>query len=127
VQVRAFVIAVAFNVVANLIFLPLFSYRAAAVITIISEAILLAVFSIYLRQRMPGVHWLRLLWRPLATALAMAVVMWAGAQVHLVVGLLLGFAVYPAGLWVLRVFGEEERRILQTLLPEPLAARFGLV
>ena len=127
VQVRAFVIAVTFNVVANLIFLPLYSYRAAAAITILSEIVLLAIFNVYLRQGMPNVGWLRLLWRPAAVTAVMGLVMWLGAQIHPAAGLLLGAPLYPIGLWLLGVFGEEEKRILQALLPEPIAARLKLV
>jgi O-antigen/teichoic acid export membrane protein len=126
VQIRAFIAGVAFNVAANLIFLPLFSYRAAAATTILSEVVLLGIFNVYLRQRMPEVGWLRLLWRPAAVTLAMVAFMALGATVHLGLGLALGLAVYPVGLWLMRVFGEEERRILQSLLPTSLAVRLGL-
>ena len=40
----AFTVGVAFNVIANLIFLPLYSYRAAAVTTIFSELALMIAF-----------------------------------------------------------------------------------
>jgi O-antigen/teichoic acid export membrane protein len=126
VQVRAFMIGVAFNIAANLLFLPAYSYRAAAVITIASEVVLLMVFNIYLQQRMPDVRWFRLLWRPAAAGAAMGAVTLAGAQVHVLAGVILGLLVYPAGLWLLHVFGEEEKRILQTLLPQPLATRWKL-
>ncbi len=126
VQLRAFVIGVTFNVAANLIFLPVFSYRAAAVTTILSEIVLLIVFNVYLRQRMPAVGWGRLLWRPLAITLVMSAFMALGAEIHLALGLLLGLAVYPLGLWLLRVFGDEERRILEALLPGSVAARLGM-
>ena len=126
VQIRAFIIAVTFNVVANLILLPTFSYRAAAATTIISEVLLLFIFSIYLRRRMAAVGWLRLLWRPVVVTLVMIALMILGAMVHTALGLLLGLLAYPLGLWLLRVFGDEERRILQSLLPGPVAARLGL-
>lgn len=126
VQVRAFLLGVSFNVVANLIFLPYFSFVAASVTTILSEIVLLAVFNIYLRTRMPEIGWGRLLWRPLAVTAAMVAAMWLGLQVHWLLGLGLGLVVYPAGLWLLRIFGAEERRILQSVLPAPLAARLKL-
>lgn len=125
VQIRAFIAGVAFNTVANLLFLPLFSYRAAAATTILSEILLLAIFSVYLRQRMPGVGWGQLLWRPLLITLIMIVLMALGSFVHIALGLLLGLIAYPLGLWLFKVFGEDERRILQSVLPEPIAARLG--
>lgn len=127
VQVRAFVVAVTFNVIANLIFLPLFSYQAAAAITILSEIVLLIVFNLYLQERMPNVRWFQLLWRPAAVTAVMGLVMGLGAQIHPAVGLVLGVPLYPAGLWLLGTFGEEEKRILQALLPASVAARLKLV
>ena len=76
---RAFVVGVVFNVGANLIFMPTYGFRAAAIITIFSELSLLIAFYLTLRnaladaapegQREP-VAWARILWRPaLASAL----------------------------------------------------------
>jgi len=128
VQVRAFLLGVSFNLVLNLIFLPIvpYGYPAAAVITIFSEVVLLAVFNVYLRQRMPAVRWPALLWRPVVTTTVMILAMVAGAQLHVALGLILGLLVYPAGLWLFGTFGEDEKQILRSLLPAPLAARLGL-
>ncbi len=116
-QTRAFAIGVGFNLIANLIFLRLYGYRAAAVITIASEIVLLVVFHIYLVRKMPDVGWRRLLWKPVLITAVMLAAMWLGAQFDLWIGLLAGVAVYPLGLLGLRVFGEEERQILLSLLP----------
>ena len=127
VQVRAFLIGVTFNVAANLLLMPIYGYQAAAVITIFSEMILLITFSVYLRRGMPDVGWVALLWRPALVTAVTGAALWVGAQVHLAAGLSLGMVVYPAGLWVLGVFGEEEKQILRSLLPAPLAARLRLI
>jgi O-antigen/teichoic acid export membrane protein len=126
VQVRAFIAGVSFNFIANLIFLPLYSYRAAAVTTIASEIVLLAIFNIYLRRGMPQVRWLQLLWRPVVATAVMGGAMFAGALVHPLLGIVTGFALYPAALWLLGALGAEERQILQSLLPAPVAARLHL-
>jgi O-antigen/teichoic acid export membrane protein len=120
---NAFIIGVAFNIIANLIFLERFSYIAASITTILSEVILLGLFAYYLRPKMPDVHWMKLLVRPLAVTALMLWVMVIGSQVHLIVGLLAGIIAYPVGLLLLRVFGEEEKQILSSLLPERLMAR----
>ena len=70
-QPRAFTIAVGFNIVANLIFIPRYSFVAASITTILSEIVLMIVFAHYLRQRMEGVNWFELLWRPWAVTLVM--------------------------------------------------------
>ncbi len=120
-QTRAFLIGVGFNLISNLLLVPRYSYAAAGVITILSEIVLLYVFNWFLVERMPGVGWVRLLSRPVAVALLMGVAGFLGAQIHPLVGAVVAVAVYPVGLWGLRVFGEEERRIAAAILPGRVA------
>jgi O-antigen/teichoic acid export membrane protein len=122
-QTRAFVLGVAFNLLANLLFLPAFSYVAAAAITILSEIVLLAIFNYYLRPRMEPVGWLRLLGRPAAAGLIMVVLMALAWLLHPVASLVVGLFAYPGALYALRVFGEEERRIVESLMPQRLMVR----
>lgn len=126
IQPRAFAIAVGFNIAANIILIPRYSYVAASVTTILSEVVLMAIFAFYLRQRMQGVNWFALLWRPWLVALVMVGTMWLAGQVHLVLALIVGALVYPAGLLLLRVVGDEERQVLAAILPDPLARRLRL-
>jgi O-antigen/teichoic acid export membrane protein len=124
-QPRAFALAVGFNIVANLLFIPRYSYVAAAVITVLSEVVLLVVFAYFLRRRGAGVDWLALAARPaLLTALMMGA-MWLGGQLHLVVGLALGVIVYLVGLFALRIIGPEERTALSEVLPGAVTRRLG--
>jgi O-antigen/teichoic acid export membrane protein len=120
----AFIIGVGFNLLMNLIFLPIFGYVAAAILTIFSELLLLAVFIYFLKNVMPKIGWIRLIKRPLA---ATAIMLWAivlGAQIHLIAGLLLGLLAYPIALWALKVLDIEERQILGSLIPESLSQRW---
>jgi O-antigen/teichoic acid export membrane protein len=127
-QPRAFAVAVGFNVVANLIFIPMapYGYEVAAVTTILSELVLLILFDYYLRQKMPGLNWWAFLWRPgLVTAVSL-LVMWGGTQlIGWPVGVPLGLLVYAAGLWLLGVIGHEERQVIAAILPDNLAARLS--
>jgi O-antigen/teichoic acid export membrane protein len=126
VQPRAFTVGVSFNIIANLIFIPLFTYVAAGVTTILSEVVLLLLFEYYLRRRMPGVRWWDFLWKPGLVTAVTVLIMYLGGQIHLLVGL---FAVllYPTGLLLLRVVGPEERKIMAAILPAPIARRLRLV
>ncbi len=126
-QPRAFTIAVAFNIIANLIFLPLFSYRAAAITTVLSEVVLLLLFHYYLRQKMSGIQWKQLLTKPLMLTAIMLAAMLLGYQIHLILGLLLGLITYPAGLILLHIITPAERQLLATLIPTPIATRLKLV
>jgi O-antigen/teichoic acid export membrane protein len=123
----AFVIGVLFNLVANLIFLPRYSYVAASIITILSEIVLLAMFAFYLRPAMPDVHWLKIIKRPLAATAVMLWAMVAGNLIGPLVSLTLGVAGYLAAIWLLRIFGDEERRILLSILPQRVAVRLAFL
>jgi len=123
IETRAFIIAVAFNIITNLIFLPAFSYKAAAVTTIFSEIVLLFIFNFYLRTRLDDMNWLALLARPALVAGVTLAAMALVAPIHWVLSVLVGLPVYALALWRLRVLGAEEKRILQVILPAPLVAR----
>ncbi|GAB4278607.1 MAG: hypothetical protein Kow0080_30330 [Candidatus Promineifilaceae bacterium] len=125
-QPRAFLAAVLFNIVTNVLFIPTFTYRAAAVTTILSEVVLLVLFDYYLRKKMAGVNWLRFAGRPFLITVIMGAGMYLGGQIHMLVGLLAGLLIYPAGLWLLRVVGDEERLILAEILPASLVNRLRL-
>jgi O-antigen/teichoic acid export membrane protein len=125
----AFIAGVAFNFTANLIFLPRFpdyGVIVASIITILSELVLLLLFARFLRPAMPSIRWPQLVKRPLAAA---AIMMWAivlGNWIGPLVGLIAGLVAYGAALWLLRVFGAEEKRIAASLLPQHIATRLKL-
>ncbi|MCZ7539239.1 MAG: flippase [Anaerolineae bacterium] len=113
----AFAVGVIFNVAANLIFLPAYSYRAAAVIHILSEATLFVAFYWIIHQEIGGMGWRRALIRPALAALGLLGVTLALWQVAPLAGLLLSPLVYGAGLLALRPFGPEELARVAPLLP----------
>jgi O-antigen/teichoic acid export membrane protein len=111
----AFALGVSFNVIANLLFIPLYSFRAAAVITIFSEVVLLIAFNWLLRKALAPVPWIAMLWKPSLAAFVMI-----GALVALWPGLLalpVAIALYPAILAVLRPFSVWELSQIAALLP----------
>ncbi|MCB0012545.1 MAG: flippase, partial [Anaerolineales bacterium] len=126
IETRAFIAGVLFNIIGNAIFLARYSYVAAAVTTILSEIVLLAIFNYYLRRKMPAVGWVRLLYRPVLAASSATAVMLLGAQLHWLLGIALGLPIYAAGLWLLGVFNATEQSILAQVLPHRLAVRLGM-
>jgi O-antigen/teichoic acid export membrane protein len=73
---KAFLIGVTFNVVANLIAIPLFSYKGAAVVTVLSELALLIPFYWAVRKHLGPLPWMSLVWQPALASLVMAGAMW---------------------------------------------------
>jgi len=119
----AFAIGVAFNVITNLILLPVYSYRAAAVTTIFSELTLMLAFGWIIRQEIGGMQWPRALWRPALAGgvlLALLGVFW---QFSPALGLLLSPVIYGAVVLGLRPFGPDELARIAPLLPGRLRPR----
>ena len=114
---RAFVIAVTFNIVINAVFIPKYGFRAAAISTILSEIVVGAAFQWYVFRHLSPTPWRHLFWRMGAAALLMVTATWLGAQLHLLVGLMLGGSIYLAATIFLGVFAAKERNLLAELLP----------
>ena len=105
---RAFLVGLAVNLVGNLAFVPLYDYRAAAIVTIFSELVLLIAFYIGIRRHLAPVPWVALLWRPgLAGALMVGVGV-ALSAVNVFLALLVAWGVYVLGVFSLGVFTPAE-------------------
>lgn len=119
---RAFLLAVSFNIIANLLLVPRYGYQAAALTTIASELILLLPFAWLLHRALGPLPWRDMLWRPLlATALLLLALagLWPLSPA---LALLLGGGLYALLLWQLRPLTALERRMLRPLLPQRLRA-----
>ena len=113
----AFLLAVTFNIVTNLLLIPQYGYQAAALTTIASEAILLVPFGLLLTGAVGRLNWLEMVWRQVAAAgvmLAVMALLWA---VSAVLAVVLGAALYPVILLLLRPFNGEEMERLLPLVP----------
>ncbi|MHB8645633.1 MAG: flippase [Thermomicrobiales bacterium] len=124
----AFFATVIFNIVANLLFIPRYSYGASAVISVLSEIVLFVPFVVWIRRFLGPLPLARLAWRPLVAAALFAVVAWGiGWQAGLGAwaGALAGGAVYCLTLLALGTVGPEERtlarRLVQRGSPNPPA------
>jgi O-antigen/teichoic acid export membrane protein len=119
----AFVLGVLFNVATNLVFIPRYSYPAAAVIAILSELVLLTFFYLVMRPALGGVPWARVLWRIAAATALMGGATWALAQVGTGLALVGGGVVYVGAVLLLRPFTAEEMRGLAPLIPARVRGR----
>ncbi len=122
---NAFIIAVTFNIVANLLFIPQYGYQAAAIITIFSEAVLLIPFARLLQGSMGTLPWLTMIWRPLVAAGVMLGVMAVGWPLQPMVALAAACLIYPVVLLALRPLNRDELARLRPLLPARLRRAFA--
>jgi O-antigen/teichoic acid export membrane protein len=113
----AFVAGVGFNIITNLIFIPTYGYRAAALTTIASEAVLFVGFILLMRRGGVTLDWLGVIARPLAAGAAMLAVLWLGWSILPIGALALGGMVYAVVLLALRPFSADEWARLLPLLP----------
>jgi O-antigen/teichoic acid export membrane protein len=114
---RAFIIGLGFNIVANIILIPMFSFVAAAVVTIFSEIVEGAAFYVYVHRHIAPVNWVDVLARPFLAAGIMAAITYGFYAMGLVlIGVLVGAASYVGVLWLLRALDGDERAILRPLV-----------
>ena len=113
---RAFAIGALFNLAMNLLLIPRYGLYAASAVTILSEAVLLAVFWPVLRQEGLRPPLAALAWRPALAALLMAAAMLLAVPLGWPVAALAGAAAYLAALWLLGAFGADERALARRVL-----------
>lgn len=114
---RAFLIGATFNIIANLIAIPLFSFRGAAVVTIVSELVLLLPFYYGVRKHLGPLPWASLLWQPLLAAAAMAGVMGLLRGLSWLVLVPIGIVVYVVVLALSGAFRQPDMDVLRALIP----------
>jgi O-antigen/teichoic acid export membrane protein len=113
----AFAIGVGFNFLANLIFVPIYGYMAAAVITIATEFVLFAPLAIAMHRHVGRPGWVELLGRPSLAGLSMgAIAALAIPVAGLVLGLTIASIVFLASLWALGIIGTREMNIARALV-----------
>ncbi len=114
---RAFIIGVLFNLVTNLIFIPLYGYRAAAVTTILSEWALLIPFYRLVRANLCTVPWLDVVWRPAAAAGVMGAVLWLIGDVNFLLTVLVAGGVYFAVLAAVGGLRQPDMHVVWRAIP----------
>jgi O-antigen/teichoic acid export membrane protein len=114
---RAFIIGASFNVIANLIVIPTFSYQGAAVVTIMSELALLVPFYYAIRKHLGTLPWFSLVWQPVVASAAMAVVLWLLRGLFWPVLIPIGGIVYLIVLILVGGFRQPDMDLLGQLIP----------
>jgi O-antigen/teichoic acid export membrane protein len=113
----AFFAALVFNLVANFVLIPRFSYVGAAWVTVASEVVLLVPFRWAAAKVVPGVSLLGEARTPIVASLLMAAVMWwLRDAVHPLAAIVGGAVIYPLALWGLGGIDPHQIRILRQLV-----------
>jgi O-antigen/teichoic acid export membrane protein len=113
--------ALVFNVAANLLLIPMYGYVGAAVVTIVSELVLMVPFQIAASNVAPGVSpWVEARYPILATLLMAPVVWWVRDSIHPLAAVVAGAVVYVTALWSLGGVDNRQRTLLAELSPAPV-------
>jgi O-antigen/teichoic acid export membrane protein len=114
---RAFIIGVLFNLITNLIFIPLYGYRAAAITTILSEWALLIPFYLLVRKNLCTVPWFDVAWRPTVAATIMGGSLWLIGDVNFLVTLAVGGIVYLVALALVGGLTQPDMGVVWRAVP----------
>ncbi len=113
----SFLLATAFNLVANLLLIPTLGYLGAAITTVVSEWILMIPFWYCVRRHLPPIPVVQLAWRPVLASAIMGLEVWALRDWSLPLAVLLAPPLYGAALLALRSFDQKELELLAGILP----------
>ncbi|MDQ7036510.1 MAG: polysaccharide biosynthesis C-terminal domain-containing protein [Anaerolineae bacterium] len=115
---RAFVVAVLFNIITNIIFVPIYGFQAAAITTIFSELVLLIPFFWLMnRGTQQNINWLDLMWRPVVATIVMGIVVLLLLQINMILALIVASVIYLVVFFALKPLNEHELAILRPMLP----------
>jgi O-antigen/teichoic acid export membrane protein len=106
---RAFIIGATFNVVANLLLIPRYSFVGAAVTTVLSELVLFLPFYYSVRRHITPLPFLELFWRPIVASAVMGSVIWLARGQPLLLIVLIAMVAYAVALLAFGAVTKEDR------------------
>jgi O-antigen/teichoic acid export membrane protein len=116
---RSVIVSTSFNVALNLLIVPRFGFIGAAVMTVLTEAVLVGQYVWLLRAQMRDIQWSRALTRPLLAALVMGGVVLLLRDLPLLLNVAIGALIYGGLLLVFGVLGKDEVRFVRGLRQRP--------
>ncbi len=111
---RSVLTSTTINVASNLIFIPMFGFLAAAVMTVVTEMVLVGQYVWLLRGPLRQMHWQPVI-RTVLAVLAMGAVILVLREMSVFIVAPLGALVYGGLLFALGVVGGDEWRFIATL------------
>jgi O-antigen/teichoic acid export membrane protein len=113
------IVSTSFNVALNLLIVPRFGFIGAAVMTVVTEAVLVGQYVWLLRTQMRDIQWGRALMRPLLAALLMGGAVVLLRDLPLLLNVAIGALIYGGLLLVFGVLGKDEVRFVRGLRQRP--------
>jgi O-antigen/teichoic acid export membrane protein len=118
---RSVLISTSFNIALNLLLVPVYGFMAAAVMTVLTEVVLVIQYVWIMRAMLHELSWGKTLWRPLIAVLFAGLVAWLlRPYAHFIITGLVSAGVYGLGLFTLGVIGKDEWHFVCRLRSSPL-------
>lgn len=118
----AFALAVGFNLMANLMLVPIYGYLAAAAVTVATEVVLFLPLAHAVKKYLGEMPWFSIAIRPLGAAVVFGVVLLALMPVGVYPALAAGLIAYVVALVVLGGIGEQEWDLVRDITGRKRAA-----
>ncbi|MDO8672439.1 MAG: oligosaccharide flippase family protein [Dehalococcoidia bacterium] len=112
----AFVIGAVFNVAGNLIAIPRFGFAGAAVMTVLSEIVLMIPFFYSIRKHVGKIPLFSVSWRPAVASLIMGAVVWLIRDHNLLIVLCVAIPAYLLPLLAMKAFDSQDAKILRSMV-----------
>lgn len=113
--VRSVLISTGFNVAFNTVMVPVLGLTGAAIMTVVTEAVLVGQYAWILRKMLYPLNWNQILVRPLLAALLLGALLVGLHSLPLIVNIIVGGLAYGGLLWILGVIGRDEIRFIRNL------------
>lgn len=120
---RAIMISTGFNITLNLLLVPRYGFLAAAVMTLVTEAVLVGQYVWMLRATLARMRWIEVLIRPALAAGLMGLLVYALQILPLLVVVVVGAVSYTLLLVALRVIGPTEWQFVRALPRSPFRSK----
>ncbi|MBD3310424.1 oligosaccharide flippase family protein [Candidatus Woesearchaeota archaeon] len=118
-------IAVVFNVVLNLILIPIYSYIGASIATVATEILNFCMLAFWTRRNNYRINYLKVIIKPLIATVVMTIAMFLlYRKMHIIIFIAVCAVIYGISLVLLRGFGKDEKNLIRQFLPPYITVRF---
>lgn len=104
------------NIIGNIIFIPILGIKAAAIMTVVSEALQGIFYFYFVQKYVTNFKFCSIFWKPALGSLVMGIVIWQVRDLNLLLSAAIGIATYTSVLVFLRFIKKEDFIFVKKLL-----------
>ena len=96
------------NIIGNIILIPIYGIKGAAIMTVVSEAVQGIFYFYFVRKNITEFKFLSILWKPALAAVIMGLAVWQVREVNLIWSIALGGGVYAIMLVLTKFVSKDD-------------------